>query len=162
MFHSFSTEWHPAPNTLNASLESLIIHARNIRDFFNSTGRENDVLAIDFLGRNLRIRMPYIRKNKKRLDRRIAHLSYSRSRMSPKWDVAKIISEMNDSINRFIKKLKVQHPSIDKDVFNAFIHLSDFYNHSLRNPFESLPREEQKILLNICDTIMVGHTPIVP
>ena len=127
-------EWKTAQNTveliyyakkdrdqvrLNAALESLLIHARNIRDFFNAQGRTNDILAIDFLDRNIRVRMTYLRRNKKRLDRAIAHLSYSRSRIKKNWDVRLIVSEIDDSMRRFINRLKLKHPLISEDVFDS-------------------------------------------
>ena len=43
---------------MNAALESFLIHARNIRDFFRVSGRDNDILVSDFLGNKPRVRMP--------------------------------------------------------------------------------------------------------
>ena len=52
---------------LNAALESLLLHARSIREFFSASGRDNDILAIRFppLGSAVKVRMPYLRRNKK-------------------------------------------------------------------------------------------------
>ncbi|MGD1047303.1 MAG: hypothetical protein ABR899_00960 [Candidatus Krumholzibacteriaceae bacterium] len=104
---------------LNAALESLLLHARSIREFFRSSGYPTDILARDFLGSPVRVRMPYIRRNKARLDRRIVHLTYSRSRMATLWDVDRIMREIDDSMNRFIGRLEKVHPSIVRDRFSA-------------------------------------------
>lgn len=105
--------------SLNAALESLLLHARSIREFFRASGRDNDILAKDFLGAAVRVRMPYLRRNRTRLDRRIAHLTYSRSRMASLWDVDRIMIEIDDSMNRFVRRLESVHRSIARDIFTA-------------------------------------------
>lgn len=90
----------------NTAVESFLIHARAIGEFFGKKGRPNDVLARDYLGHSPRVRLPYTRKNKKRIDRRIAHLSYSRPRMSPDWPLDLMIEEIDRAMRLFVGRLK--------------------------------------------------------
>lgn len=90
----------------NTALESFLIHARNISDFFQVGGREDDVLARDFLGLTPRVKLPYIRKHKKRLNRRLAHLSYSRPRLKREWPTGLMLREIDRAMNLFQDRLK--------------------------------------------------------
>lgn len=92
---------------MNSTLESFLIHARNICDFFRVRSREDDdVLARDYLGRTPRVKLPYIRKNKKRLNKRIAHLSYSRPRLGRGWPTARMLKEIDEAMKIFQDRLK--------------------------------------------------------
>ena len=91
----------------NSTLESFLIHARNIRDFFRFFCSDNDdVLARDYLGRTPRVKMPYIRKNRRRLNKRIAHLSYSRPRLSRGWQTGRMLKEIDGAMMTFQSRLR--------------------------------------------------------
>jgi hypothetical protein len=94
----------------NIALESFLIHARVIRDFFASSGSDNDVLATDFLGSVPRVKLPLLRSHsiRTRLNRRIAHLSFSRSRLKRAWNVRQLLNEINGAMNHFLVLLAVQ------------------------------------------------------
>jgi len=87
----------------NIALESFLVHARVIRDFYAASASENDVLAIDFLGSVPRVRLSLLRSRaiRTRLNRRIAHLSFSRSRLKRAWDVRTILNEINGAMDAF-------------------------------------------------------------
>ncbi len=91
----------------NIALESFLVHARVIRDFYAASASENDVLAIDFLGSVPRVRLSLLRSRaiRTRLNRRIAHLSFSRSRLKRAWDVRTILNEINGAMDAFVALL---------------------------------------------------------
>ncbi len=91
----------------NIALEAFLVHARVIRDFYASSASDNDVLAIDFLGSRPRVRLPLLRSPaiRTRLNRRIAHLSFSRSRLKRAWDVRTLLNEINAAMHTFVALL---------------------------------------------------------
>jgi hypothetical protein len=91
----------------NIALESFLVHARVIRDFYAASASDNDVLAIDFLGSSPRVRLPLLRSRaiRTRLNRRIAHLSFSRSRLKRAWDVSTLLNEINAAMTAFVALL---------------------------------------------------------
>lgn len=95
---------------VNMALESFLIHARNIRDFFASRGNPDDVLARDFLGRPTRVRLSLLRspKIRRRLNKRIAHISYSRARLGRGWNWSILLSEINDAMGKFEQRLRAR------------------------------------------------------
>lgn len=105
-------------NTLaqNIALESFLLHARIIRDFFKSKGRDNDVLARDFLTPVPRVKMPLLRSRSidARLNRRLTHLSYSRNRLKRGWDVTRLLNEANGAMNKLVDRLEKEQPKVAK------------------------------------------------
>lgn len=97
---------------VNIALEAFLIHARNIRDFFRPKGRHNDVLARDFLSPPPRVRLSRLRNRrlKQRLDRAIAHLTFSRSRLGRRWRVQALLSEIDTAMAAFIARLETEKP----------------------------------------------------
>ena len=91
----------------NIALEAFLVHARVIRDFYASSASDNDVLAIDFLGSRPRVRLPLLRSGviRTRLNRRIAHLSFSRSRLKRAWNVQTLLNEINGAMTTFVALL---------------------------------------------------------
>jgi len=65
------------------------------------------VLARDFLWSEPKVRLTLLRSNpiRKRLNRRIAHLSYSRSRLKRAWDVRRLLNEINSAMIQFVSLL---------------------------------------------------------
>jgi hypothetical protein len=96
------------------ALESFLVHARNLRDFFARNGRDNDVLARDFLGRLASVRLPFLRRTatRHRLDRRIAHISYSRSKLKRDWPVTTILNELDAAMAKFERELRAASPRL--------------------------------------------------
>ena len=91
----------------NLTLESFLVHARIIRDFFAASGSADDVRVRDFLGFDPKVRLTLLRSHpiRKRLNRRIAHLSYSRSRLKRAWDVRGLLNEINSAMIDFVSLL---------------------------------------------------------
>jgi len=109
------------PLLVNVALECLLLHARNIRDFFAPRGQSDDVLAADFLGRPLRVAMPLLRSHslRTRLNRRIAHLSYSRARLKRGWQVRTLTAEIDRAMTTFVRRLRASQPRVAKSTFGA-------------------------------------------
>ena len=98
----------------NVALESTLIHARNIRDFFSSNGRTDDVLARDFVTPLPRIAMTYLRKasTEQRINRLLAHPSYGRSRLTKQWEIGTLRREITAAWNAFLGRLKQETPEL--------------------------------------------------
>ncbi len=105
----------------NMALECFLLHARNIRAFFDAEGRENDVLSRDFLGRPIRVAMPTLRSSQMqdRLNRRVAHLSYSRSYLGKSFPVEKLMGEINAAMARFEERLRSRDPDLADALVNG-------------------------------------------
>jgi hypothetical protein len=103
------------------ALECFLLHARNIRAFFDAEGRENDVLSRDFLGRPIRVAMPTLRSSQMqdRLNRRVAHLSYSRSYLGKSFPVEKLMGEINAAMARFEERLRSRDPDLADALVNG-------------------------------------------
>lgn len=106
---------------VNLFLEAFLLHARNIRDFLAWSNNPNDVIAADFVGRPVRVRMPLLRSRKvrERLNRRIAHLSYSRSRLGRHWNVVVLLAEIESGMGAFIRRLSEVSPGLLKRLGGA-------------------------------------------
>ena len=100
--------------SVNAALEVMLIHARNLLEFFTVGGRSNDIKMRDFLAFPPRIALPYLRKNRKRINRKLAHPSYSNSRMSSSWSFREIESEIDSAMQSFLDRLKRDEPRLRK------------------------------------------------
>ena len=106
---------------VNLFLEAFLLHARNIRDFLAWSNNPNDVIASDYVGRPVRVRMPLLRSRKvrERLNRRIAHLSYSRSRLGRHWNVAILLTEIDSAMSAFLRRLSQVRPALVKRLGGA-------------------------------------------
>ena len=79
------------------------------------------VIGADFVGRPVRVRMPLLRspKVRDRLNRRIAHLSYSRSRLGRNWNVPVILAEIEVAMEAFLDRLARVQPLLMKRLVRA-------------------------------------------
>jgi hypothetical protein len=98
----------------NIALESTLIHARNLRDFFSPNGRDNDVLARDFVTPLPRIAMPYLRRGAtgRRIDKLLAHPSYDRSRLSKQWPIGTLRNELSQAWKLFLDRVARDAPKL--------------------------------------------------
>lgn len=92
-------------------LECILLHARNLRDFFIGTKRSDDILALDFLGRRPRTRLRYLRSRRRAIDKLLSHPSYKRPRFKKNWDVDRLCSEIESAWANFISRLAEKDPS---------------------------------------------------
>jgi hypothetical protein len=105
-------EWADADDCLrNLLLEDFLLHARILRDFFVGSPREDDVSAAHFFDDPsywLAISAsfcPYLKQHKTRLDKYLAHLTYSRLNEDKNWDLNVIHSEIAHAGQQFYSLL---------------------------------------------------------
>ncbi len=97
----------------NLTLEGFLLHARVLRDFFvGPPKKDDDVLAEHFLEEPVPVctwSCPYLseHRNRKRLDKLLAHLTYTRLGHEKKWNVAKIHAEIERAWQEFLGALPV-------------------------------------------------------
>ena len=99
-----------SPFLLNVAIETTLLHARNLLDFFSLGGFKDDVKARDFMSPQPRIALSYLRRNRKRVNKKLAHPSYSRSRMNSSWDRRQIESELDGAMRAFLERLQDEAP----------------------------------------------------
>lgn len=100
----------------NISLECFVMHARVLRDFFNSKNKkyEDDALAIDFLKDDNNF-YEFIDSNKEIFDylknksnKQAVHLTYTRMTIelnNKSWDARKVITELLKIVLEFLNNL---------------------------------------------------------
>lgn len=96
----------------SALIESFLIHARVLRDFFcRRRHKPDDVIASDFVSgwtQPPASDYSYISAQKDRLDKALAHLTTTRVRYDSEgkqWDVVTIMREIKPMIERFLAEL---------------------------------------------------------
>jgi len=99
----------------NSLIESFGIHARCILDFLcKDTGKEDDILAIDFFD-DPKEWSQYIKEKSSMLDeintrvgKELAHLTYARLKVTleeKRWNKKKIVREINVLFKYFLEKI---------------------------------------------------------
>ncbi len=98
----------------SALVESFLLHARVLAEFFCSEGRKDDIVAADFIPGWIRPTSsdwPYTEGCKTRLNKALAHLTMRRVteyQTAEPWDIAKMKSELDNVIRRFHVELPVE------------------------------------------------------
>ena len=97
-------------NQSHLMLEGFLLHARVLRDFLvkSKSWRCDDVLAEHFLEEPVVCTWSCLREHKERLDKLLAHLTYSRFDPEKGWDVAKIHTEIDRAWQEFLDALPVR------------------------------------------------------
>jgi hypothetical protein len=110
--------WHsspmskPAGNYENMALESFLLHFRNLRGFLCPTlqkAGDDDIWASAFLGKSEAVDVADTRalsRDKRRLDKMLAHLSYNREpfiqAQKDAWPVARMSIEIFEQLEIFL------------------------------------------------------------
>ncbi len=94
-------DWETAPQPMkNLLLEGFLLHARILRDFFIADPKQDDVSARHFFDDPSQWRArssslcPYLKANTERLNKKLAHLTYSRLTEEEQWDFRAIQAEI--------------------------------------------------------------------
>ena len=110
--HKIKREWQIADMpTRNMLLEGFLLHARILRDFFVGEPRGDDVSARHFFDDEsawvdkTKDLCPYTRKKKTRIDKKLAHLTYSRPILGKEWDFGTISKEIYEAWDKFLSFL---------------------------------------------------------
>lgn len=90
-------------------IELLLLHCRNLLDFFvNDLKEQDDVLAIHYIDqpdawlRNKWNQMPYLKINRNNINKFLSHLTYSRIYIKMVWEYVQIHQEINFKWNEFL------------------------------------------------------------
>ena len=99
----------------NCIVESFGIHARNLRDFFfNTSGKKDDILAVDFFddpeewSKYINKKSDILNKINKRVGKELVHLTYTRIGKTPEekiWEKGKIARDINRLFKDFLKRV---------------------------------------------------------
>jgi len=88
---------------INMLLEDFLLHSRVLRDFFvQEPKNKDDVSASHFfddpsIWNSIKSsHCAYLQKNRTRLNKYLAHLSYDRLNEDKRWDIKKIFNEINN------------------------------------------------------------------
>jgi len=85
---------------INAFTEAFLIHYRNLLDFLDSRGGDDDIKASDFAPEFKSTLSP--EKYRDRINKRLAHLSRSRSKYSKEWEFTTMLVEIRDAWGEYI------------------------------------------------------------
>lgn len=104
----------PNPSLTDAIFESFLIHARNLFDFFTKPerrGDKDDVLAIDYVSDwkekkgEVNKKHNYISSNLARINKMLAHLTYSGRELEKTWQVRDIYDDIQAFFIDFSKNV---------------------------------------------------------
>ncbi len=93
-------------------MEGFLLHARVLHDFLIRRPRQDDVSACHFFDdashwRTVSSDMcPYMRENMGRLNKKLAHLTYSRQTEDEQWDFYVIRDEVSHAWRTFLDALQ--------------------------------------------------------
>ena len=94
----------------HALLESFLIHTREVLEFFYPTSKTQDdndtIVAADFFdqgGWRIPAETDMLKNARTRLNKQLAHLSYSRPRLEPNWNVSLIHRDIQALFLEFMK-----------------------------------------------------------
>lgn len=87
---------------MNAFLEGFLIHFRNLLNFLDSRGGDDDIKATDFVPEFKSTIAP--EHYRSRINKRLAHLSRSRPEYPRGWEFPNMLSEIRDAWNEFMEQ----------------------------------------------------------
>jgi len=96
------------------TLEAALLHARVLRDFFIGSGSDpDDILVTDFVPRRPRFALPVLRSRqiRSRLNKLLAHPSYSRARLGKQWPIVAIHAEITTAWQLFLDRVADYAPT---------------------------------------------------
>ena len=94
----------------NAVLEAFLIHARNLIDFLYTKPVQDDVAIEDFLekagkGEGIPAQSSFLCHQTKRINKKLAHLTYFRVLDEDVWDYLRITEEIRGPLNVFLAQV---------------------------------------------------------
>lgn len=126
MFNAAFAQWRqlgspPTPSPINTFLnnlllESMLLHARNLRSFLGKRGNSDDILASDFLPRRPRFVIPILSSNTayRRMNKLLAHPSFKRRIMSRERRFVPLHHEIEAAFSLFRTRLEEHDPEAAK------------------------------------------------
>jgi len=95
----------------SAYLESLVLHLRNLIDFFYTPSTRDDIVAEHFVAQwtaDCPVMSPLLDDAKERANKLCAHLTYTRLHMDKTWEWAAIWAELKQVIRCFVSHLPAE------------------------------------------------------
>ena len=108
----------------NALLEGFLLHARNLIHFLWGRDKQDDVLASHFFDdrRDWEDHCPqmsqFLKDQRPKINKRLAHLTYARLKMDPRWDIPRIQAEIERGLDKFLQSVPPERLS---DSFRQYI-----------------------------------------
>ena len=98
----------------NMAIEVAVLHARNLRDFFTRKGRDDDVLAADFLRSVPPWKLTKLKSKsvRRRMNKLLAHMSFKRRRYKKGWDIPSLKAEIDRAWQMFLDRLEEESPKV--------------------------------------------------
>lgn len=103
----------------NLFIEGFLLHARILKGFFVDKKRKDDVSATDFVDSQKWMEVKsklcyYLEENRERLNKYLAHLSYSRLQNDKQWEYKKIYDELVEAWKKFYNLLPEEYKELFK------------------------------------------------
>jgi len=104
--HAFLKQCRGGLLQWNMAIESFLLHVRSISDFLcpPSNLKDDDVIASDFVG-SWRCPPPLPENDRLRINKRLAHVSYSRGALPAEWSVDLILERVSTPYSLFLNAL---------------------------------------------------------
>lgn len=105
------------PGLKNVILESALIHARNLLDFFcGKESREDNIIADHFVinidgAPWISSKLTFLSSCKTDINKALSHLTYRRVKFKPTWRITQIRQEIEDAYAEFMALLPVDERS---------------------------------------------------
>ncbi len=98
---------------LNLSLESALIHARNVLYFFKVKDHGDDVRVCHFVTERVPdFDMEYLKGRSQELNKLLGHPSYHRGKLDRNWDLVRLESEITTAWETFLRCLSQENPEL--------------------------------------------------
>jgi len=99
------------PSLKNAILESALLHSRNILDFFCAKESSIDDISAGHFVKNAdgtpwtSFKLSFLISCKGDINKSLSHLTYTRVKFKPSWNMTKIRQEIEDAYSEFVTLL---------------------------------------------------------
>lgn len=106
----YLSQYNPNEEMLkNAMIESSLIHARNLMDFFcGGETHKDDIRACHFVKATVwqPPKLKYLCQMKEKINKHLSHLTYSRTSEKVHWNLRRIETEIEEANKRFLAALQ--------------------------------------------------------
>lgn len=116
-FHASAKHLKDLQARVNEALESTLLHARTLLDFFTGNHPnegawdKSDIRAGYFVHGNewwKSSKLPYLDTQKPNINKSLSHLTFERIEEDYKWDVARIMQEIEAAYAEFLERLALE------------------------------------------------------
>lgn len=120
MLNESAKRWSNASDPIvhNIAIEAFLVHFRNLRDFFypplgawTDPKGADDVVAFDYCeswDKTAKDWQEVVPSEKDRINKQLAHISYTRPTLDPKWPISQMCTAIRTSLSEFVDTLSVE------------------------------------------------------